>query len=661
MTEEKKSTQNTRTSSKGASKKKAPSRAVKREDNKPANGRKRNTKAASSPKNKRRAVAKTSAKAPAKSQTKTSAKPAVRPAAKSSTKRSLQSAAKKTRTSTRLDNSQRDRATKPTLRVIPLGGLDGIGKNMTVFEYNNSMIVVDAGLMFPDDDTPGVDLILPDFSYVVENSHKLLGVVVTHGHEDHTGALPYLLKDVGVNTQIISAKLTLGLIRGKLSEHGIKKPKLREIVAGESIKLGPFEIEFIAINHSIPDALAVFIKSPVGNVLHTGDFKFDQTPIDGKVADFAALARLKSEGVMLLLSDSTNAESPGITKSEASVGAALKPLFAQAKGKIIVASFSSHIHRLQQVCDQAVAVGRKVVVTGRSMIQNTKIARELGYLNIDDDDIIDAFDLKSYRPQDIVVLCTGSQGEPLSALSRMAAGEHRSFTIEHDDTVIISATPVPGNEKAVANVVNKLTKSGTQIFDKRNAEVHVSGHAAAEELKLMINMLQPEYFIPVHGEARQLAAHKDLAMQVGIPEDYIFLLDNGDVMEFDEDGAKRGQSVPNGIVYVDGLNVGDIDTVVLRDRQHLSQDGIVTLVLTINKRQARVIEDVQVIAKGLTTPDDKNFHKELGERVAKTLERSTREKNNISASRRSVRDSASQFIYERTRQRPMVIPVILEV
>lgn len=576
-----------------------------------------------------------------------------KPRPKSSSSRKP-SAARKPKQSQPRSNSKK-------LRVIPLGGLDGIGKNMTVFEYGDDMIVVDAGLMFPDDDHPGIDLILPDYSYIVDNVHKLRAVVITHGHEDHTGALPYLMKEVGPKMRIVATKLTLGLIRGKLSEHGFKNPALQEVVAGEKIKLGIFELEFIAVNHSIPDAVAILIRTPVGNVLHTGDFKFDQTPIDGRVAGFGALARAGDEGVMLLLSDSTNAESSGFTGSEAEVGKGLRPIIANAQGKVIVASFSSHIHRVQQICDAAVAAKRKVVVTGRSMLQNTKIARELGFLKIDDKNIVDAYELKKFSPKDIVVLCTGSQGEPLSALSRMAAGEHRSFSITADDTIILSATPVPGNEKAVSNVVNMLTKVGADVYDKHRATVHVSGHAAAEELKLMLNMTKPEYFIPVHGETRQLVAHKNLAKAVGIPDDYIFVLENGDVLEFDEHGAVRTPGVSSGIIYVDGLNVGDLDSIILRDRQHMSQDGMVTIVLTLNKRKATIIGDPQIVSRGIVFPSESDFVAEVAERATKTLERVAREKADIATARRSVRDSVSQLIWEKTKHRPMVTPVIIEV
>jgi ribonuclease J len=407
--------------------------------------------------------------------------------------------------------------------------------------------------------------------------------------------------------------------------------------------------------------MGVLIRTPVGNILHTGDFKFDQTPIDGRLTDLAALAKFGKQGIMLLMSDSTNATHSGVTNSEAVVGRALRPIIAQAEGTVIVASFSSHIHRLQQVCDAATAAGRKVVVTGRSMLRNTEIARNLGYLKVDADNIVDAYDMKNLRADQVVILCTGSQGEPLSALARMAAGEHRSIHIGENDTVILSATPVPGNEKAVSTVVNRLLKIGAKVYDKSSAEVHVSGHAAAEELKLMLNLTRPEYFVPVHGETRHLMAHKELAQQVGIPEDYIFVLENGDVLEFDAEGARVAEPVQNGVIYVDGLNVGDADNVVLRDRQHMSQDGIITLVLSINRRSGKVVGQAEIVARGATFPEGRNIEKELLERATKTLERSAREHSSLSSMRKSVRDSASQLVWEATKQRPMVIPVVLEV
>ncbi|MCL2654177.1 MAG: ribonuclease J [Coriobacteriia bacterium] len=551
---------------------------------------------------------------------------------------------------------------KKALRVIPLGGLDGIGKNMTVLEYDNDMIVIDAGLMFPDDDHPGIDLILPDYSYLIDNAEKLRGIVVTHGHEDHTGALPYLLKDLDRVVPIIATKLTLGLIKGKLEEHGVKKVRYHEIKDGVHMSRGVFGLDFIAVNHSIPDAIAVCVRTPVGNVLHTGDFKFDQTPIDGRLTDYAALAKLGRQGVMLLMSDSTNAEHADITRSEAVVGRELTRIISQAKGSVIVASFASHIHRLQQVADAAAAAHRKVVVTGRSMLQNVKIARDMGYLTIKEDDLIDAYELKNLRPEEVVIMCTGSQGEPLSALARMAMGEHRTISIGSEDTIILSASPVPGNEKAVGTVINRLMKIGADVYDKDRAEVHVSGHASAEELKLMLNLIKPEYFVPVHGETRHLVAHKELALAVGIPENYIFVLDNGDVLEFTEEGARIApEQVSNGVKYVDGLNVGDSDQVVIRDRQHLSQDGIITLVLSVNRKQGSVVGQAEIVARGVVFPEDRNLENELLERAKKAVRRATSEHASLGNLRKSIRDSASQLVWESTKRRPMVIPVIIEV
>ncbi len=550
---------------------------------------------------------------------------------------------------------------KPRLRVIPLGGLDGIGKNMTVIEFGSDMIVVDAGLMFPDDDHPGVDLILPDYSYIVKRKDKLRGIIITHGHEDHTGALPYLLKDLGQPVPILGTKLTLGLIKGKLDEHKLKKPKFREVKAGGHVSMGGFGLDFFAVNHSIPDAVGVFIRTSVGSVLHTGDFKLDQTPIDGRLTDYGALAKFGKAGVTLLMSDSTGAEHPGFCRSEAEVGKALREIIARAEQRVIVASFASHIHRLQQVCDAAVANGRKIIVTGRSMVQNTKIARDLGYLTIDDDNILDAFDQHGLPPEKVVVLCTGSQGEPLSALARMANGDHRTVTVEEGDTVIISASPVPGNEKAVSRVINRLSKARAHVVHKGTADVHVSGHAYSEELKLILNLVQPEFFVPVHGETRHLVAHARLAESVGIPEDCVFILDNGDCLEIDEEEARMAERVESGVVYVDGLSVGDLSQVVLRDRQHMSQDGIVTVVIAIDSRTGKPAGDPEIVTRGIVF-DSETTVEEARARVAKTLAKTGKEGvTDFAVVQRAVRESLSQFLWERIRRRPMIIPVVMEV
>jgi len=552
---------------------------------------------------------------------------------------------------------------KHRLRVIPLGGLDGIGKNMTVLELGNDMLVIDAGLMFPDDDHPGIDLILPDYSYILQRKEKLRGIIITHGHEDHTGALPYLLKDLGTPVPVLGTKLTLGIIAGKLEEHRIKKPKLREIKPGGHVNLGMFGLDFFAVNHSIPDGVAIYVRTPVGSVLHTGDFKLDQTPIDGRFTDYAGLARAAKQGVTLLMSDSTGAESPGHTPSEAEVGASLRTIFASAEQRIIVASFASHVHRVQQVCDAAVACGRKVVVTGRSMVNITRIARDLGYLHIKDEDIVDAYAMGDLPAHKVVVLCTGSQGEPLSALARIANGEHKTVKIEAGDTVVISATPVPGNEKAVSRVMNRLYKADAKVVHKGIARVHVSGHAAAEELKLMLNLVKPQYVMPVHGEMRHLHAHRDLAQAVGIPDENIFVLDNGDCLEIDESGVQRGQPVTSGVVYVDGLTVGDLGQVVLRDRQLLSSDGIALIVVAIDSRTGAVAGEVELVTRGLVLGSDTaEALSAVRGRVEKVLKRTASEGvTDNSVVKKALHDAVSQYIWESARRRPMIIPIVMEV
>ncbi len=552
---------------------------------------------------------------------------------------------------------------KNRLRVIPLGGLDEIGKNMTVIEYGNDMVLIDAGIMFPDDDHPGVDLILPDYSYVLHRKDKLRGIIITHGHEDHTGALPYLLKELGPTVPVLGTKLTLGLVAGKLEEHRIKKQKLREVRAGGHVNLGVFGFDFIPVNHSIPDGVALYIRTPVGNILHTGDFKFDQTPIDGRLTDYGALAAAGKKGVTLLMSDSTNAESAGITHSEATVGAALRDIFADADQRIIVASFASHIHRIQQVCDAAAASGRKVVVTGRSMINNTRIARQLGYLSISENDLVDAYDMGNLPAERVVVLSTGSQGEPLSALARMANHDHRTVTVESGDTVVISATPIPGNEKAVSRVINRLAKAGATIEHKGTAPVHVSGHAAAEELKLMLNLVKPTYFVPIHGESRHLKAHADLAMLTGVAEQNVFIMDNGDCLELTENSCKLAERVESGVVYVDGLSVGDIGQVVIRDRQLLARDGVATIIIAIDRVDGRPVGEPELVTRGIVLGgDDSVFLEEARARVAKTLAKTAREgATDHAVIKNAVRESLSQFMWERTRSRPMIVPVVMEV
>lgn len=548
------------------------------------------------------------------------------------------------------------------LRVIPLGGLDGIGKNMTAFEYGQDMVLVDAGLMFPDDSQPGIDLVLPDYTYVLENEDKLRGIIITHGHEDHTGALPYLLQDLTRKVPIYSSRLTLGIIEGKLSEHrSITAPRLREVTDGAHLNLGVFSIDFFSMTHSIPAALGVYMRTPAGSVMHTGDFKLDQTPIDGVTPNYQSIARFASQGVDLLLSDSTNATNPGFTPSEAAVGPALRHIIKNAPGRVFVASFASHIHRLQQVCDASVAVGRKVVVTGRSMIQNTKVARELGYLRIDDADIIDAFEVDDIPDDRIVVLCTGSQGEPMSALSRMATGDHKSLSITASDTVIISATPVPGNEKSVQGVINALSKIGCAVYEKSTTLVHVSGHGSAEELKLMLAMTKPNNFMPVHGEAVHLRAHARLAQSMGLAEDHVFIADNGDSLEMRGGKVTWGAPVASGVVYVEGRAVTGDDPVVFRDRQKLSSDGVVTCTVIMDAR-GRKVREVDIQGRGISFAGDVELMSEARDYVSEQMARAASHgETSMAALSKSARNCASNYLWNRTHTRPMIVPIVVEV
>ncbi|WP_281702525.1 ribonuclease J [Cryptobacterium curtum] len=551
---------------------------------------------------------------------------------------------------------------KAQLKVIPLGGLDAIGKNMTVFECGNDMILDDAGIMFPDDDHPGIDLILPDYTYVLENADKLRGIVITHGHEDHTGSLPYLMKDLDCEVPIYATKLTLGLIEGKFAEHKIKNAKLIEIKPGQRIKLGCFTCDFFSVNHSIPGAVGIFFQTPAANVLHTGDFKLDQTPIDGITTDFGALSRASEVGVDLMMSDSTNANVPAFTPSEAEVGKVLRDIIRHAKGRVIIASFASHIHRMQQICDAAVEAGRKVVVTGRSMVQNTDIARRLGYLDVCDSDIIDAYDLKGIPPEKVVVMCTGSQGEPLSALARIAAGEHKTISIEAGDTVIISATPVPGNEKAVTRVVNLLAKVGADVYDKNRARVHVSGHAGAEELKIMLSIVKPRAFMPVHGEAAHLRAHAQLGRAVGIDPDKIFILENGESLVLSGGNVREGDPVQSGIVFVDGLSVGDTSQDVLDERSALVEQGIATIACAIDRSSGSVRGSVQVQMRGITGGDDAYLAEDAATAVKRALEKvitdGSRKRRDYE---KACRQALQSFMWESIKQRPMVIVNLIEL
>jgi ribonuclease J len=549
------------------------------------------------------------------------------------------------------------------LRLIPLGGLGEIGKNMFVVEYGDDMIVIDAGLMFPDDEMLGIDLVLPDFSYIRKNKDKIRGIVITHGHEDHTGALPYLLKEV--NVKVYGTRLTLGLIKVKLEEyHLLGSTKLIEIHPKNAIKCGCFRLEFFRMSHSIPDGIGVAIHTPLGTVIHSGDFKFDQTPIDGNIIDFAKLSSFREKGVLALMSDSTNAECKGYTASERVVGEGLQSIFESATGRIVVASFASHIHRLQQVIDVAHKYNRKMAITGRTMSNNVEIAEQLGYLRVPKKMVIHPAEMKKYEPKRLCVLSTGSQGEPLSALARMANHEHKWIEIEQGDTVILSASAVPGNEKSISQTINRLFKCGANVHYDQISDVHASGHAAQEELKLLINLVKPKYFIPVHGEYRHLKHHADLAMELDIPSDKIFISSNGDVIEFDSNGgAKMTERVTAGAILVDGLGVGDIGDIVLRDRQQLSSDGILRVVVTIDKQNGRLITAPDLVTRGFV------YVKESGElldeariRVTETLEKTASEQvTDWAVLKADVRRALSSFIYEKIKRRPMIMPIIVEI
>ena len=547
------------------------------------------------------------------------------------------------------------------LQIIPLGGLGEIGKNMTVFRYGDDIVVIDAGLMFPEDDMLGIDLVIPDFTYLVENKDKVRAIFLTHGHEDHIGGLPFLLKELEV--PVYGTPLALGILQGRLKEKGVSTADLHPIKPGDQFEMGAFSIGFIRVNHSIADAVAIYLKTPVGTVLHTGDFKIDHTPVDGQVTGFNRFAELGDEGVLVMLSDSTNAEQPGFTKSERSVGASFDEKFRAAQGRIIIASFSSHVHRLQQAIDAAFAHGRKVAVIGRSMLNVVGIATELGYLKVADGVIIDISEINNYPPNRIVILTTGSQGEPMSALTRMAMSYHRKVEIVPGDTVMISATPIPGNEKLVARTVDYLFRQGAEVIYESSSGIHVSGHGSQEELKLMLNLVRPTYLIPVHGEYRMLKKHAKIAQDLGIPKANIFIAENGSVMEFTaETGAMAGK-VTAGAILVDGLGVGDIGNIVMRDRRQLSQDGILIAVIAMDKASGCVVSGPEIVSRGFVyVRESEQLMEDARMKIQEALDRcEANGSTDWGTIKNSVRDILGKFLYEKTRRRPMIMPIILEV
>lgn len=548
------------------------------------------------------------------------------------------------------------------IRVVSLGGLGEIGKNMMVIEIGPDILVVDAGLMFPDDEMLGIDLVIPDFTYLLENRARVRGIVLTHGHEDHIGALPYVLRELSV--PVFGTRLTLGLVKGKLAEFNLgREPDLRVVNAGEKVRVGSTDVEFIRVNHSIADAVALAIHTPLGPIVHTGDFKIDQTPVDGEVMDFHRLAELGQSGVLLLMSDSTNVERPGYTLSERAVGQTLEDVFGSIKGRIIVASFASNIHRVQQIINAARLHGRKVAIVGRSMENVAAIATDLGYLKIPGNTLIDIDEIDRYPAQKIVIITTGSQGEPMSALTRMAMAEHRKVGIVPGDTVIISATPIPGNERLVHRVINFLYKQGAEVISQPFTGVHASGHPSQEELKLMLNLTRPRYFLPIHGEYRHLKRHALLAESVGIPLDHIFVAENGDVLEITKRQARLADPITAGNVLVDGLGVGDVGNIVLRDRKLLSQDGILVVVATIDKQKGTVLAGPDIVSRGFVyMREAEELLDEARGRVKEALIKC--QSDNITewgTLKASVRDSLSNFLYEKIKRRPMILPIIMEI
>ncbi len=550
---------------------------------------------------------------------------------------------------------------EPYLRIIPLGGCGEIGRNMTVIETNDDIVVVDCGLMFPDDEMFGVDIVINDFSYLRERKDKFRALLVTHGHEDHIGGIPYLLREFQV--PIVGTPLSLALIRAKMREHKPSELNLVTVNPGDRVKYGAIETEFIHINHSLAGACALAIRTPSGVVFHTGDFKFDQTPIDGKPADFAAIARVGEEGVLCMLADSTNAERPGHTLSERTVGDAFANIFARAKGRIIVTSFASNVPRIQQVVDQAQRFGRKVAFLGRSLSNVLHFSTELGYLDIPAGLVIKLEDVDDYPPEQVVVMTTGSQGEPMSALTRLSVRDHKKLRINAGDTVVISATPIPGNEKSVSKTINNLYRLGATVITGTAGSAHVSGHASQEELLLMLNLVRPEYFIPVHGEYRMLVTHGKLATTTGVPGDNVFVIENGDIIQFTETTADKVGRTYGGNVMVDGSGVGDVGEAVLRDRKHLSADGIMMVVVTVDAEEARVVAGPDLISRGVFyLPDSSELQEEFKAKLTSILAQCSVEGiRDVGTVKEHIRSGLSKAVFEKSRRRPMVIPVVMEV
>jgi len=551
---------------------------------------------------------------------------------------------------------------KNKIRIIPLGGLGEIGKNITAIEYKDEIVVIDCGISFPDADMYGVDLVIPDVTYLLENRDKVKGIFLTHGHEDHIGALPYILKQI--NIPVYGTRLTLGLVEAKLQEHGILADcTLNVVKPGDIVKLEKLSVEFIRVSHSIADACSICIHTPIGRIIHTGDFKIDYTPIDGEVIDLERFAKLGGQGVLLLMADSTNVERPGFTISEKVIGESLNKLFQKADGRIIVASFASNIHRIQQIANASILVGRKIAFSGRSMERISQVAMDLGYLHIPIEAIITVAEIHNYPDEKVTIVTTGSQGEPLAALTRMASSSHRSIEIQKGDLIIISASPIPGNEKFIYNVINELFKRGANVIYNTTEEIHVSGHACQEELKLMHTLIRPKFFMPVHGEYRHLKQHAQLAEKIGMNPDNIFIGETGQILEVSQNECKFAGRVQTGAIMVDGLGVGDVGNIVLRDRKHLAEEGILTVVVTIERETYSILAGPDIITRGFVYMKESNeLINEARDIVRKELEQCLDNKIKEWAVIKScVRNALGQFLYIKTKRRPIIIPIIMEI
>ena len=561
---------------------------------------------------------------------------------------------------------RKPKKTKPSgkIRIIPLGGLGEVGKNMTVIEYEEEMIIVDCGLGFPDEDMPGIDLVIPDISYLEANANRIRGLFLTHGHEDHIGAVPYLLRSI--NPPIYGTPLTIGIIRNKLQEHSLpKKPKLHTVAAGDRICSGSFEVEFIHVNHSIADACALAIRTPLGTLIHTGDFKLDTTPIDGEMMDIVRLGEIGREGVLMLLCESTNAERPGHTPSEKNVGASLEYIFStHEKKRVIIATFSSNVHRVQQIINTSARHKRKVAITGRSMLNIVSAAIELGYMTVPAGVLIDINDIKRYKPSELTLVTTGSQGEPMSALYRMAFSDHAQVSLDSNDVVVLSSSAIPGNEKLIGRIINELSKNEVEVLHDALVEVHVSGHACQEELKLMQALIKPKYFMPIHGESRHLAANRDLARHMGMKDRDIFLSEIGKVLEIDANGARWNGTVPSGRILVDGYGVGDVGNIVLRDRRHLAQDGLIVVVATVDTDAQMLLSGPDIISRGFVyVRESEELMDEVRTIATDAIEEllNGRRPADRMQIKKRVKDDLTKYLYTKTKRKPMILPVIMNV